>query len=334
MRPSSALLGFALAACAARGAPSGAARDDPHALTIRVLDVGQGDAIYLTNGGSRVIIDGGPDEARFGHLLDSLGVHHDTVDIVILTHAHADHYRGLRALFETARHVTVRYFFENADPSAAGSLRALRDSVAARAAEGSLVYRDTDDPCGDGRPICTLTLRGGAVLHVMRPDPARSTANDRSAPVKIVGADSASFTMWAAGDAETAAIAWFLGAAGYAADPGMRANVLKGDHHGSCNGVTPAYLAAVRPDAAVLSIGAVNDYGHMHDQAKAAYRAAGVPWYRTDRNGTITITSPGTPGGGYRIAASRPGTDLAGASDRAASPRGCGDDRRLPSPPG
>lgn len=318
-------LALAVAACARPGTRAGPPADDPHALTVRVLDVGQGDAIYVTNGGSRVIIDGGPDEARFGGLLDSLGVRDDTVDAVILTHAHADHYRGLRALFETGRHVTVRYFFENGDPSAAPSLRVVRDSVAARVADGSLVYRDADDPCGDGRSICTLTLRGGALVHVMRPYPERLTVNDRSTPVKIVGPDSASFTMWLAGDAETAAVGWFLGAAGYAADPGMHANVLKGDHHGSCNGVTAEYLAAVRPDTAVLSLGAVNDYGHMHEQAKATYQAADIPWYRTDRNGTITITSPGTPGGGYRIVPSRPGVDLVGPSDRAASVRGCED---------
>jgi competence protein ComEC len=321
MRRPPAVLCVFLLACAPRSAPP----DNLRALTVRLLDVGQGDAIYVTNGGSRVIIDGGPNEARFGHLLDSLGIRDDTVDAVILTHAHADHYRGLRALFETDRHVTVRYFFENGDPSAARSLHALRDSVAARAADGSLIYRDTDDPCDDGRAICTLTLRGGALVHILRPYPEPLTVNDRSTPVKIVGSDSASFTMWLAGDAETVAIAWFLGAAGYASDPGMRANVLKGDHHGSCNGVTAAYIAAEHPDAVVLSIGAVNDYGHMHEQAKAIYQAVGVPWYRTDQNGTITITSPGRAGAGYRIATSRPGADLDGPSDRAASVHGCED---------
>lgn len=307
--------------------PDGAAGiyDDPRAVTVRVLDVGQGDATYITNGGSRVIIDGGPDQMRFGGLLDSLGVHDDTIEVVVLTHAHFDHYSGLRELFRTSRHITVRYFFENQDAGAAVSLRELRDSIHSRLAEGSLIYRDTDDPCGDGRAICTLTLRGGALLHIMRPYSARLTVNDRSAPIKLVGPDSASFTMWLAGDAERTAIDWFLGEAGYARDPGMRVNVLKGDHHGSCNGVTASYLAALRPDTAVLSVGAENDYGHMHEQAKAVYQAAKVPWYRTDQNGTITITSPGVPGGGYRIAVGRPGTYLDGPSDREATAKGCED---------
>jgi len=173
--------------------------------------------------------------------------------------------------------------------------------------------------------MCTITLRGGAVMHILRPYPHPLTVNDRSAAVKIVGADSASFTMWFAGDAERSAVEWFMGEAGYASDPGMRANVLKGDHHGSCNGVTAEYLAAVHPDTVIASVGAVNDYGHMHEQAKAVYRAAGVPWYRTDQNGTITIYSPGTPGGGYHISVGRPGVDRDGPSDREASAQGCAD---------
>ena len=298
---------------------------NPHALLVRVLDVGQGDAAYITNGGSRVIIDGGPDRRRFAMLLDSLGIHDDTVDAVVLSHQHYDHYNGLRELFRSSRHITVRYFFENQDASTASSLRELRDSIAARVRDGSLIYRDTDDPCADGRPICTLTLRGGALLHIMRPDPEHLTVNDRSAAVKLVGPDSASFTMWFGGDAERSAIAWFMGDADYERNPGMHVNVLKGDHHGSCNGVTLAYLAILRPDTAVLSIGAQNDYGHMHDQAKQVYEHAGVPWYRTDQNGTVTIYSPGTPGSGYRILVGRRGTDRDGPSDRPASARGCED---------
>jgi competence protein ComEC len=121
--------------------------------------------------------------------------------------------------------------------------------------------------------------------------------------------------MWIAGDAEREEINWFA-AAGYAENPGMHVNVLKADHHGSCNGVTPEYLAMTGPQWVVVSVGAVNGYGHMHTQAKNIYRSAGVPWLRTDENGTITIRSSGVPGGGYTITSDQPGTDLDGASDR------------------
>ena len=272
-------------------------------LVVRVLDVGQGDAILIENGGSRVLIDGGPERSRLGHLLDSLQLNDSTFDVVILTHQHADHLVGLRELFQTWRHINVRFFFENKDPYTTANLRHLRDSVNARVANAGLIYRDTDDPCANGQPICTITMKGGAKLHIMRPYPSSPSPNNRSVAVKLVGPDSASFTMWLAGDAEREAIDWFLGRARYPRNPGMRVNVLKADHHGSCNGVTNAYINVLKPDLVVASVGAVNAYKHMHTQAKALFRRHDVPWYRTDQNGTITIRTPGTPGGGYTVTA-------------------------------
>ncbi len=287
----------------------------PSPLVVRVLDVGQGDATLIENGGSRVLIDGGPDERRMGALLDSLRLNDSTFDVVILTHQHADHLVGLRTLFESARHVKVRYFFENQDPSTAANLRHLRDSVNARVVRGETIYRDTDDPCATGQPICTITLKGGAKVHILRPDPAGSSPNNRSAVVKLIGPDSASFSMWIAGDAEQEEIGWFLGPAGYATNPGMHATVLKADHHGSCNGVTNAYVRAVNPSYVTASVAASNPYGHMHNQAKSLYRAQGKPWYRTDQNGTIVFKSPGTMRSGYTASVQKGSTNMSGPSD-------------------
>ena len=291
-------------------------------LIVRMLDVGQGDATYIRNGSSRIIIDGGPTAAPFGRYLDSLSLNNTTIDVVILSHQHLDHYGGLSELFRTSRHIRVRYFFENKDPAPAVTLARLRDSILSRMDRDSLIYRDTDDPCSNGQPICTITMTGGAQLHILAPSPNGAGANNRSAAVKIVGPDSASFTMWLAGDAEHDEIDWFE-TAGYPANPGMLVSILKADHHGSCNGVTQRYLQLTQPQWVLVSVGARNEYGHMHSQAKAIYRAAGIPWYRTDRNGTITIRSPGTPGGGFSIIPDRSGTDLSGASDRTSHQAGC-----------
>ena len=284
-------------------------------LIVRLLDIGQGDATYIRNGSSHVIIDGGPDTATFGRYLDSLDLNNSTIDVVIMSHQHLDHYSGLRELFRTSRHIHVRYFFENKDPAPAVTLATLRDSILSRMDKDSLVYRDTDDPCSDGRRICTITMTGGAKLHIMAPKPDGNGPNNRSTAVKLIGPDSASFTMWLAGDAEHEEIAWFE-SAGYDRNPGMRVSVLKADHHGSCNGVTPRYLSLIRPQWVVASLGARNDYGHMHTQAKSIYRQADVPWYRTDQNGTVTIRSPGIVGGRFTITPERPGSNLDGPGDR------------------
>lgn len=297
------------------------------ALTVRVLDVGQGDATYIHTGASRVLIDGGPDPARMGDLLDSLGIDDSTVDVVVLSHAHADHYAGLAALFESRRRIRVRAFVENGDASAAPALRALRDSVLARADRGELDYRDADDACDGGARVCTVALAGGARLEIMRPPDAPDAAdgpNDRSVLVKLVAADSA-MTMWLAGDAERQEIA-DAEAAGYARDPGMRVDVLKADHHGSCNGVSERYLALTQPAWALVSVGAHNDYGHMHAQAKAMLRAAGIPWYRTDQNGTVTVRTAGRLASGFTVTPSRGTASMSGPGDRRSRQPVCADD--------
>jgi competence protein ComEC len=156
----------------------------------------------------------------------------------------------------------------------------------------------------------------------MRPNPAGTSPNDRSVPVKLVGPDSASFTMWLAGDAEHEEIAWFA-RAGYDRTPGMKVRVLKGDHHGSCNGVSSWYLRATDPEIVTFSVGRDNGYGHVHTQAKALYSRFGKPWYRTDENGTIVFRTPGTPGGGYSVSVLRGGRSLSGSGDRTSSQGGC-----------
>ncbi|CAN5149845.1 hypothetical protein BH09GEM1_BH09GEM1_22470 [soil metagenome] len=292
-------------------------------LVVRVLDVGQGDANYISNGTSKVIIDGGPSATRMGVLLDSLGLNGTTINAVILSHQHADHLAGLQELFKTSRNITIQYFFENKDVYTSSGLATLRDSINARVSRGQLIYRDTDDPCANGSTICNLVLNGGAVVHIMKPKPSDTNPNNRSVPVKLVGPDSASFTMWMAGDAEQQEIDYFLNTAGYATNPGMHVKVLKADHHGSCNGVTNAYLNALTPQYVTASVASSNSYHHMHTQAKTMYSAHSEPWYRTDGNGTIVFRTPGTPGGSYTVTTLKGTTNMSGASDAASSATEC-----------
>lgn len=287
---------------------------------MRVLDVGQGDATYIENGGSRIIIDGGPDRVRFGALLDSLGLHGDTIDALFLSHIHSDHVAGARALFESRRRITVRYVFENLDAHPTVALKQLRDSVAARVSRGATIFRDTDDPCANGQPMCTIRLRGGAKLHVLRPDPRGTTANNRSTTLKLVGPDSTSFTMLFPGDGEREQHAWLRSAFGVT--PGLDVDVLKGAHHGSCNGISGAWLRATSPIWLVIPVGGRNGFGHVHDQTLRLLRRRSVRWYRTDVNGTITIRSPGVPGGGFTVEASGE-PNAAGRGDRVSRQTAC-----------
>ena len=127
--------------------------------------------------------------------------------------------------------------------------------------------------------------------------------------------------MWLAGDAEQQAIAWF-DATDYDRVPGMAATVLKGDHHGSCDGLSARYLDLVRPQIVALSLAARNDYGYVHTQTLDLLARRRIPWYRTDQNGTITIAVPIR--GAYTVSVERGGPNMRGPSDRRA--RDCGED--------
>ncbi|HEX8907356.1 MAG TPA: lamin tail domain-containing protein [Longimicrobiaceae bacterium] len=292
-------------------------------LTVRILEVGQGDAIYITNGSSKVVLDGGPSMTSMATQISSLGLDNQTINYMILSHAHDDHYAGLREFFKTIHNIRISYFFENKDASTASTLASLRDSINARSGRGEIVYRDTDDPCATGASICTIVLDGGAKLHVLKPKTSDTNPNNRSVAVKLVGPDSASFTMWMAGDAEHEEIDWFDNTAGYDTSLGMNVDVLKADHHGSCNGITSRLLDLLTPTYVTMGVSSTNTYHHVHTQTKTLLSSRSIPWYRTDENGQITFTTPGTVGGGYSVSFVRGSASMNGTADAASSDTSC-----------
>src|SRR4029077_19092823 len=74
----------------------------------------------------------------------------------------------------------------------------------------------------------------------------------------------------------------------------LASSVLKVPHHGSRTSSGAAFVAAVRPELAVMSVGADNHYGLPAPAVEARYRAAGVCVLRTDRCGAITVETDGT----------------------------------------
>jgi len=73
----------------------------------------------------------------------------------------------------------------------------------------------------------------------------------------------------------------------------LSASVLKVAHHGSRGSSTPAFLGAVSPRVAVISVGGRNPYGHPAPQTLARLDAAGADVYRTDRDGAVILESDG-----------------------------------------
>lgn len=133
-------------------------------------------------------------------------------------------------------------------------------------------------------------LERGLWLDVLGPPetPYRGTHSDCNNNSVVVRLRYGTFSMLLAGDLEREA------ELGLVRDrpEALRATVLKVSHHGSRFGSNPEFLAAVRPKACLISVGAHNLFHHPSPDAIARLRRYG-PVYRTDLDGAITVHSDG-----------------------------------------
>ncbi|CAN5333205.1 hypothetical protein BH23GEM2_BH23GEM2_06180 [soil metagenome] len=160
------------------------------AVEIAFLNVGQGDAALITApDGRRVLVDGGPRASSVAAYLRARGI--DTLDLVVVSHNHADHIGGLGEVFGT---VAVRNYMENGVPSATDTYNRLVDVVAQ---SGAVVLSAEQRSIGLGE------LR----IHVLPSPPGAVSHNGRSIGLVVqLGDFYAMFT----GDAEEETLAWWL----------------------------------------------------------------------------------------------------------------------------
>jgi competence protein ComEC len=247
-------------------------------LAIYVLSVGQGDGIALrTPRGRWLLLDAGPrlggDDVGRRVVVPFLRRHGArALDVVIVSHGHDDHLGGVPAVLER---FPVTLVLEPGQPVATPLYQeflGVVDRVDARWSAARV---------GD-----TLVLDGVrlAVLHPGHDWMRRFTdLNENSVVVRVTyGAFDALLT----GDAGWPAESALAGTVG-------PIELLKVGHHGS-NGATRApWLRELTPKAAVVSAGRGNRYGHPAPEVLARLAAAGIPVYRTDLGGTVTIRSDG-----------------------------------------
>jgi competence protein ComEC len=252
-----------------RGLPDGK-------LHVTFLDVGQGDAIFIqTPSGRQVLIDGGPSGTQ---VLSELGRQMPfwdrSLDLVLLTHPESDHVTGLIAVLERYRVDAV--VFREMEMDSATYTRWLKVVEA----EDAAVYQ--------GEEGLRLALDQGLEMMVLHPgSKLEKDANDNSVVTRLTYRQ-VSFLL--TGDIE-AEVERELVVGATRGSP-LRSTVLKVAHHGSCSSTTQAFLDAVDPEVAIISVGADNRFGHPCDEVLD--RLDDTPMYRTDENGAVEIISDGT----------------------------------------
>lgn len=237
--------------------------------TVTFIDVGQGDAIWVHDDtGHDVLIDAG--EAQWGDVVLQHLEDVPDLDVVIWTHAHADHIGGLLDVIEAKPVDQILY---NGFDYNSVTYNDLWDLIIAYNIPQASTHRGDTYIWGE----CTAT-----VLH---PDREYLNTNNSSVVVKL-SCGEVDFLL--TGDAEWEAESSMLDA-GLALD----SEILKVGHHGSNTSSSSVFLDAVDPDIAVISVGD-NTYGHPSQVTLDRLASRGIRTFRTDQDGTVSIRTNGT----------------------------------------
>jgi beta-lactamase superfamily II metal-dependent hydrolase len=255
-------------------------------VRVQVVDVGQGDGILIRTPNQQwVLIDAGPDRT----LADSLGSQFGVTQLalVVVSHRHGDHYAGMERVLRT---LPVDRFVGNlADCPNRTTDNGIRAALNERHIPAQSLGADT-------------LIVDGVRFIILPPDPIDDACpDDENNNSLLVRMEYGSFSMLFAGDADEEERAWLVANARSLLD----VNVLKAAHHGADNGTSADWLAAVTPQAVVISAGVVEKYKHPMSDAVADYKTAtGGRVYCTNRHGTIRVY--GYQDGHFTISKQRP----------------------------
>lgn len=241
-------------------------------LVLHFIDVGQGDCTLLESKGKYALIDAGErvQSSKVISYLSSLGV--EELDFIISTHPHSDHCGGLADVirnFETEVLISPNVYTEST----------IWENVLDAADERGVTY-ETPEPY-------EFYQLGDTTITVLSPnsDAVYSNLNDYSI---VCMAEYGNTSALLTGDAEKS-VERELVKGSY----DLSADILKCGHHGSSTSSCSEFLSAVNPSAAIICCGENNDYGHPHKETTAALKLRGIPYWRTDMQGDIVVTTDG-----------------------------------------
>lgn len=246
-------------------------------LTVKVLDVGQGDAILIRAKDQIVLVDTGdvPAKDELVKMLKNQGI--TTIDKLIITHPHADHIGGATAVLQA---FTVKQIYDSGQKTTSNLYKQYLTQIQKKNIPFTVVSAGM-----------TIDLGNDMVLNILAPDKSlingtESDLNNNSIVAKLVYQN---FSMLLTGDAESESEARMLKKDAAI----LKSVVLKSGHHGSRTSSSVPFLQAVSPEAAIISLGANNEYHHPHPSTLKKYQDKKIAIYRTDKDGTVTVSSDG-----------------------------------------
>jgi competence protein ComEC len=256
---------------------------DAQALEVTVLDVGQGDSLFLAfPNGETWLVDGGrgpvtlPAGYRIGEAVGETVVKPylrarglRRLDRIWLTHAHHDHMSGLLAVLDE---FAVRSFHRGPSP-ASPAYQKLLEKVHAR---GIPVH---SHQAGERFRVGEVEVEILWPSSEYQPDP--TPANNDSLVLRLCWEETC---VLLPGDIE-ADVEKKLAAS----QAGLGAALLKVPHHGGRDAASSEFLAAIQPEVAVISVGATNPFGHPYPAVLERLATESRQAYRTDRDGSVTV---------------------------------------------
>jgi competence protein ComEC len=261
-------------------------------LRITMLDVGQADAIVVqTPRGHSIVVDAGGRLERGGPSGDSLaervgertvvpfllrqGIHH--IDVLAISHPHGDHAGGAAPIL---RRIRVDRLIDSGQTYGG---HAYRDAIATAQSLRTPVLLPRAGNTWSTDDSVRFEFIGPSLPLIAK---TRNDINENSLAFVL---RYFRFCMLFTGDAGATAEQRFLHQG-----VDLHCQILKVGHHGSAYSSTPSFLAAVRPQYALISVGRHNLFGHPSPSTIAALRDAGASIVRTDQNGAISVTTDGT----------------------------------------
>ena len=236
-------------------------------LQVSFLDVGQGDSIFVrTPEDYFILIDGGPSMSVLEKITDVMPRYNRTIDLVVLTHPHADHVNGL---VEVLRRYDVQRLMLVGTPSWNPYYRKLLE------VDIPIVYAKADRDYMVGSHL---------IADIIWPEKSMigkeiENLNNASIAMRLVSRD-ASFML--TGDAETEREHEII-ESGF----DLSTDIFKAGHHGSRTASSNEFLDKVGPSVVVIQSGEDNNFGHPHKEALLNFMEKGIEVRRNDIEGRV-----------------------------------------------